>query len=440
MNATKYDAIIIGAGAAGLAAGATLAEAGRRVVILEARERIGGRIWTHRASLEHGGPLAIELGAEFIHGLPEATWSLVRAANLRSYELGGASLWYANGRLGVAGERHWDTEQVLHDMMQWLALQPAGTDLSFAEYLQIAGVEASAAQSASNYVEGFNAADKNRVSVAALVKQQRAEEAIDTDRLFRLDPAYSDIPSYLAGRFARAGGELRLNAAAVHIAWQRGGVAVRTQGESGPAELHASRSLITVPLGVLQAKAIEFLPCPGAILAEANRLLMGDVMRLVLVFKEKFWNEHPSMSFLFTPSESPATWWTPMPHETPTLTAWAGGPKAASLLRLITADGDAGDLLDQALSTLATVFGLSPADLRGKLSSWHVHDWRRDPFARGAYSYVPVGAADAPGKMCVPVEDTLYFAGEHTDTSGHWGTVHAALATGVAAARQILGS
>ena len=121
------------------------------------------------------------------------------------------------------------------------------------------------------------------------------------------------------------------------------------------------------------------------------------------------------------------------------LTAWVGGPKAVSLLQLITPDGNAGALRDQALSTLARVFDLPLGDIRNRLLSWHLHDWQRDPYSRGAYSYVPVNALDAPGEMRGPVEDTLYFAGEHTDTSGHWGTVHAALATGMATARQLLG-
>jgi monoamine oxidase len=125
-----------------------------------------------------------------------------------------------------------------------------------------------------------------------------------------------------------------------------------------------------------------------------------------------------------------------MPHETAMLTAWAGGPKATALWGLAKADGDAGALLEQALSTLARIFGL--ADIRSRLVSWHLHDWQRDPYSRGAYSYVPAGAMDAPGQMRRPVDDTLYFAGEHTDTSGHWGTVHAALATGMAAAQQLL--
>jgi monoamine oxidase len=439
MNATKYDVIVIGAGAAGLVAGRALAEAGWRVVILEARDRIGGRIWTRRVPLASGGSLAVELGAEFIHGLPEESWSIIRAANLGTHELAGTSLSYSNGRLHAGSEQYRGTERLLENMMQWLARQPSGADMSFAEYRKLAGVEWSAGQAAANYVEGFNAADQNRISVAALVKQQRAEEAIDTDRLFRLDGAYADIPTYLAERFVGAGGELKLSAPVTKITWRRGEVGVQFQDAGGVSQLRANRALITVPLGVLQAEVIEFVPRPSAVLRQANRLVMGEAMRLILVFKEKFWSEHSDLSFLFTPSERPSTWWTSMPLETPVLTAWAGGPKAASLLRLITSDGNAGALLDQALGALARVFALPLPDIRNRLLSWHLHDWQRDPYSRGAYSYVPVNALDAPDEMRGPVEDTLYFAGEHTDTSGHWGTVHAALATGMAAAHQLLG-
>jgi monoamine oxidase len=439
MNTTKYDVVVIGAGVAGLMAGRALAHAGRRVIVIEARDRIGGRIWTRHVSLP-GGAIPVELGAEFIHGLPPETWSLIREASLSTSELEGTSLYYTDGRLQGGGAQHHDAEHVLDDMMQWKERQQNGADLPFAEYLKAAGVKGPAAQAASNYVEGFNAADQNRISVAALVKQQRAEEAINTDRLFRLDAGYARIPEYLAQQFLGAGGELKLNAAATKISWQHGDVAVQLQADGGDFQLRAKQALITVPLGVLQADAIEFVPRPNAVLEQANRLAMGEVLRLTLVFKEKFWLKYSDFSFLFTPSEKPSTWWTPMPHETPMLTAWAGGPKAAALLRLVKPDGDAAALLEQALSTLARVFGLPLADIRGPLVSWHLHDWQRDRYSRGAYSYVPAGATDAPEQMRGPVEDTLYFAGEHTDTSGHWGTVHAALATGTAAALQILGA
>ena len=226
-----------------------------------------------------------------------------------------------------------------------------------------------------------------------------------------------------------------LGTAAKRIAWRQRAVEIAF-GAGADKTIHAAQAVVTLPLGVLQADTIEWLPRP-AVLSHAQRLVMGAALHLGLVFKEKWWNA--PLGFLYAPSESPATWWTPMPHESPVLVGWAGGPRAESLLRLVTPQGDAGALVERCLGTLSTIFGMPFSDVKQQLASVHLHDWQRDPYTRGGYSYVPVGALDAPEQLRRPVEDTLYFAGEHTDTAGHWGTVHAALATGAAAARQVLG-
>jgi monoamine oxidase len=430
---TRYDVLIVGAGVAGLNAARLLAQAGRRVAVLEARNRIGGRIWTLPISLGNTPrPIPVELGAEFVHGLPPETWSLIEEAALRTYEVAGSSLRFDGSRLITADIQQGRAERVMEDMRQWIAKQVS--DLSFLDYLKGRSLDPLTARAASNYVESFNAADQKRISVAALAKQQAAEDAIAADRLFRVEAGYTALPDFLAARMIAAGGELMLDAPVKKISWTRGAVTAEVSG--GP-QYHAVRVVITVPLGVLQAGMIEFVPRPADVLFHANRLAMGPVVRVVLVFKRKFWSE--DLSFLFAPTELPPTWWTPMPQEAPTLTGWVGGPKAAGLLRLLTAEGDAGALLDQCLTTLGKIFARSSADIRQMLSSWHMHDWQSDDYARGAYSYVPVGALDAPEKMSQPVEDTLHFAGEHTDRSGNWGTVHAALASGATAARQVLG-
>jgi hypothetical protein len=178
---------------------------------------------------------------------------------------------------------------------------------------------------------------------------------------------------------------------------------------------------------------------------------MGEVVRVVLLFRERFWRgafapsipedarrKLADLSFLFMPAEMPPTWWTPNPTPTPMLTAWIGGPKATALRRSIAADGDPLALPRRCIATLARVFERSFAELQSLLVSWHVHDWSADPYSLGAYSYVPAGALDAPAKLAEPVADTLYFAGEHTDVTGHWGTVHAAIGTGMRAAEQML--
>ena len=437
MTSTDYDVLVIGAGVAGLHAGRLLAEAGKRVAIVEARDRIGGRIWTQPIALgDSQFPIAVELGAEFVHGLPPETWALIKQAALSTFEIDGSVLRFDGSRLMAATQQQGPAENALQEMSQWLQKQPSGSDLSFAEYLEVQALDPLTARAAGNRVESFNAADQHRISVASLVKQQAAEDAIGADRLFRLEAGYAAIPNFLAEKFIAAGGTLILEAPVKKIVWKRSAVSVETTHAGGDFRLHSNRAVITVPLGVLQARSIEFVPRPADVLHHAERLKMGAALHLTLAFKQKFWD--PNLSFLFAPTESPPTWWTPMPHEAPLLTAWAGGPKAESLLKLITADGDASALRDRSLATLAKVFALPQSDIRNMLSSWHVHNWQSDAYALGAYSYVPVGALDAPGNMRIPVDDTLYFAGEHTDVAGHWGTVHAALAAGAGVADQVL--
>jgi monoamine oxidase len=422
---------------AGLHAGRLLAEAGKRVAIVEARDRIGGRIWTQPiAPGDSQLPIAVELGAEFVHGLPPETWALIKQAALSTFEIDGSVLRFDGTRLMAATEQQGPAENALQEMSQWLQKQPSGSDLSFAEYLAGQALDPLTARAAGNRVESFNAADQQRISVASLVKQQAAEDAIGADRLFRLEAGYAALPNFLAEKFIAAGGTLILEAPVKKIVWKRSAVSVETTRAGGDFHFHSNRAVITVPLGVLQARSIEFVPRPADVLLHADRLKMGAALHLTLVFKQKFWD--PNLSFLFAPTESPATWWTPMPHEAPLLTAWAGGPKAELLLKLITADGDASALRDRGLATLAKIFALPLSDIRDVLSSWHMHNWQSDAYALGAYSYVPVGALDAPGNMRIPVEDTLYFAGEHTDVAGHWGTVHAALAAGAGVADQVL--
>jgi monoamine oxidase len=438
MRNPSYDVVVIGAGASGLNAGRLLAQAGKRVVLLEARARIGGRILTlARPSKNSSRPIPIELGAEFVHGLPVASWSLLRQAALETYELAGSSFWYSAGRLVAGNEQLGHAERVLETMADTV-LQAGFEDVSFADYLQGLSVDSMSAQAARNYVEGFNAADQRRISVVSLAKQQRAEDALSADRLFRVEAGYAALPDFLARQFQDAGGELLLGAEVTRIAWRRGEVSVQADQTDGVRSFRAERALITVPLSVLQARRIEFDPPPAETLRQANRLAMGPVMRMVFVFERKLWD--PSLSFLIAPTELPSAWWSPMPHEAPTLVAWAGGPRAEALLRLVTSEGDAGALRDRCLSSLATMLGRTLDELTAQLSSWHFHNWQTDPFALGAYSYVPAGALDAPGRLQCPVEDTLYFAGEHTDNTSNWGTVHAALATGESAALKILGA
>jgi monoamine oxidase len=453
LSRAAHDVLIVGAGAAGLAAGRLLAEAGKRVALVEARTRVGGRIWTQHLASNAAPPFPVELGAEFVHGLPRTTWALIEEADLKSVELEGTQLCHVAGRLSAhAPQQHAAYVELERMTERWNAGQWQDRDFPFSEYLRHEVTDASTAEAAAAYVEGFNAADRHRISVGALARQQRAEDLIEGDRLFHVEGGYDAIPIFLADRFTRAGGSLLLGRRVHEVVWRRGAVALHARGPAGEGvELRADRALITVPLGVLQAGTIGFTPRPKEILTQAHRLVMGPVVRTTLIFKDRFWiegnrsgklrvleSELQQLSFLFSPADLPATWWTPMPRDFPMITGWVGGPKAAALRSEIASRADSPSLLKQCLNTLAKIFELPPVELEKRLLSCHAHDWQADEFTRGAYSYVPAGALDAPHRMTRPVENTLFFAGEHTDIEGHWGTVHAALQTGLRAAHQLL--
>jgi monoamine oxidase len=449
-----FDIIIVGAGMAGLTAGRVLAASGQRVGIIEARHRVGGRICT--THVDHGAgrlDVPVELGAEFVHGLPPETWSLISEAKLASYEIDGVEMCSSGGALQI--HRHNDGGiSVLEHMLAWEATLAPDSDLTFEAYLKSIAIDQAARTRAVEYVEGFNAADSAVISVKALAIQQRAEDAIDSGRLFKLVHGYDGLPRFLAQRIESAGGKILLGSVAQRISWQRGAVSVRAVDQRGNGFALASRrALVCVPLGVLQANAIEFTPDPGAILVQARRLAMGPVMRMTLLFRSRFWaaGELPTrsaevragldrLSFLFTHGALPSTWWTPMPDTAAMITAWVGGTKVALIESAPGTTMKPEALLNRCLATLGNALGVSTTDLQQLLLSWHCHDWHADPYAHGAYSYVPAGAIDASAKLTEPVEDTLYFAGEHTDVTGHWGTVHAAVRSGLRAVAQLQGS
>jgi monoamine oxidase len=423
-----------------------LAAAGVRVAVLEARNRIGGRISTHHETVPGFGDVPVEVGAEFIHGLPPASWNLIREARLDTYELGGSQLCFDDSQLQACRQEHGQSFEILDAMGHWLRSQPARTDLTFADYVRVNHIQPESAERAAAYVEGFNASDRNIVGVASLARQQQAEDLIQGDRIFHINGGYEVLPRFLCREFIALGGTVWLNRPVSTIRWQPGRILVSGRGPAGERfDLTANQLLTTLPLGVLQADAVEFQPPLPQLAEELSRMVMGCAVRVSLVFKSRFWCEsellgaHPSiaeqldsLSFLFARDTHWPTWWTAAPNSAPVMTAWAAGPKAIKL--------GADRLTDLALSDLGRVFKLSESQLRERLVSTHCHDWQADPYARGAYSYVAAGGLDASEHMTRPYADSLFFAGEHTDVEGHWGTVHAALNSGLRAARQMLQS
>jgi monoamine oxidase len=440
-----YDVLIIGAGAAGLAAASALSARGLSLAILEARDRIGGRMFTIRPS---GSLLPVELGAEFVHGCAPETFGLAQAAGLTLCERDGATWSSAGGQLTALDDENNGDEgigTILQALNNW-----QGEDRSFQSFINERFSDrrwAEARRSASGYVEGFDAAEPDQVSVRWLAQSEAALASIDGGRSFLLVDGYDRLLWHLRMGLHPERTALLLNTVVQTIEWSRGHIEVTARSALGTAleAFTARAAVITLPLGVLAAPpeapgAVRFSPDLPGKRAAIERLAMGHTVKVVLRFRETFW-EHGAqelprlerLSFLFSDDEVMPTWWTSHPLLTPTLTGWAGGPRAAKLARQ-TDEAIAG----QALEALARVLHVRRGALEARLEAWHLHNWSADLYACGAYSYVRAGGMDAPGQLGAPVEDTLFFAGEATNTDGFTGLVHGALVTGTRAAHEII--
>ena len=437
MRNIDCDVLIIGAGVAGLSALNELSRQGVRAVCVEARDRIGGRIFT---IADPYSPVPIELGAEFIHGRPPETWDLVRPAKLAVYDCEEHSVHVRNGKVDGHSDA-WEQVEQITDEMKGVA--STGADPSFFEFIQGVRQPQSAKRLATSYVEGFNAAHKERISVASLAQDAEAAEKIDGDRTFRIASGYKAIPEFLLATSAESDSRVRLNSVVTAVHWRPGHARVeaRSRLTDTTLQMESRCIIVTVPLGVLAARQNEigqivFNPVPIDVMNALEALEFGNVTRLVLRFKVAWWENHDHLSdagFWLSEERFFPTWWNTLPMRTPILTGWSAGPHTDELLGQSKAF-----VVSRALGDLARISGMAPGDLQEQLESVHFHDWRADPFSRGAYSYVRAGSFRNRAALELPVENTLFFAGEATELNGHGGTVHGARATGHRAARQVL--
>jgi len=438
------DVLIIGAGAAGLSAAIELSRAGLRVEILEARDRVGGRIFTrHDPTLNH----SIELGAEFVHGLAPEIWLPVQQHNLKVTEVDG-DMWCAiDGKLQPC-DFFAQADEILSAMDDEF-VDSNKPDESFLDFLNRRFPGESheeAKQWATGYVSGFNAADPALVSVRWLVDSRRADEKIEGERAFHIAGGYQRVLNIFTEELRALNIRVHLNTIVRRVGWSAGSVELVTRNQLQESRFTGVRALITLPLGVLQTpNLVRFQPKLPARKQDAlEKLAMGKVVRVTLCFCERFWQDlHgtsdsrslANLSFLFSRDNFFPTWWTQMPEALPIITGWAPAKLAEGLAGM---SKDA--VIDKAVQSLSSLLQVERSEIQSQLGAAYFHDWDSDPFSQGAYSYVKAGGEGCQRTLGSPVSNTLFFAGEATDTSGHNGTVHGAIASGQRAAREILKS
>jgi monoamine oxidase len=433
----RTDVVIIGAGVAGLAAARQLREKGVRFVVLEARSRIGGRILT---AWHPGSPLPIELGAEFLHGDAPETRAIVDAAGLRVVDICGDRYRAAHGRLSKTEDFWGRIDRILgqadarrtpdRPLAALFAERPGGS--RFAEDRTLA----------RQFVEGFHAAELDRISERAVAEGGNPGADETEQRMGRLVDAYDRVPGWLAEPL---GPTLRLRHIVTAVDWKPGRVQVAARSPGGMAEIVARAAIVSLPIsllheGVRGRGAVAFSPgLPSATREAASRTAMGHVTRigvlldrpLAEIVGERRRGKLGSAAFLFAPGEAVSVWWSQYPLRSGLMIGWAGGPAAMALL------SEPRLLVERAIGSLVSAVGLDRRTIARHLLGTFFHDWQRDPFSRGAYSYPLVGGADAAKTLSRPVGGTIFLAGEATDAEGRNATVHGAIASGKRAASQV---
>ena len=388
---------------------------------------------------ETAGSVAVpvERGAEFIHG---AAAEDVGVAG-RSRVDGGRDRRCDVGR-DARGELQRSDDDDISDVDLFERVAELAADESVETFLRRFDDDPHThadAQRARVFVEGFEAADPALASVRSIAEELHS--GVDSSSA-RPVGSYAPLFAHLVRTCTRAGADLRLNTAVERVVCGAGAVTITARGATGDREMIRARcAIVTVPVGVLQQRApatpLTFEPpLPAAKQMALQRLEMGHAVRVALAFRTPFWERIADGRYrdaaFFRCEGAFNVFWTQLPLRDRTIVAWAGGPRATAL-RDLTAQ----ERIERAREQFGALLG--ERDLvRSEFEAGATHDWSADPFACGAYSYVTTGGGDARAELGAPAGDTLFFAGEATQTDGQGGTVSGAFASGLRAADAII--
>lgn len=410
------DVLVIGAGVAGLAAARELAAASLKVVVLEARDRVGGRIWTDTSL---GAP--IDMGAAWIHG--HKGNPLVALAGEMKLETRASSwdrvdLHDADGAAIGKGTRERAEKQFARNLRE--AIKGAAKQDRDAPLGSLVAREAPRAASDRRLFDWF-------------ARLHALDLGEDLDRISSLhgddDDEFPGDDLALVGGYGglveglKQGLDIRLSHEVSSVELGKLAATVRTS----QGLFQAKRVLVTLPLGVLKAGSVQFAPAlPRAKQQAIKALGMGRFAKLAMAFPSVSW---PDQDFLGYTGDKGAPVFFNAHRVTgkPILVALAAGSQAASLQ-------DSGNRVEDCLDALGKILGkkIGPP-VRTSVTSW-IHD----PHARGAYCFAAVGSTGKDHEeLARPVNDQIFFAGEATILRSR-GTVHGALASGKREARKIL--
>jgi monoamine oxidase len=417
--------VVVGAGVAGIAAAEGLRRAGYDVRVLEARQRLGGRIHTWRGW--PGSPL--DLGASWIHGYTAGN-PITPIARRSGARLVPSS--YDSGSVHV--ERRLRADGVRPHTRRWARIvgeararmSPGGPDVSLAEAVRrrVAGLGLGASEQDelafylnATYTTEWGA-DPDALS-ARTVDGGKEYGPTGEDAFF--PDGYDRVATYLARHL-----KVDFGVVVRRVVLRDGGVRVETSA----GVIRARAVVVTVPLGVLKHDGIEFVPgLPPRHEQAIDRLGVGVLSKTFLRFEKPFWPVDQDWQEYLGPRHGAwAEWFSSAKAGPPVLVAFHGGHRARAI-----ESADAGDVRSDAVQALRSMFGHRIPDPLATATT----GWSRDRFAHGSYSTNAVGSTRADRvALGQPVAGRIFFAGEATEPD-YGSTVHGAYLTGLRVARQV---
>ncbi len=439
---TQHDVVIIGAGIAGLACAQRLQQAGTDFIVLEAADRIGGRIWTDRTI---GGTRPFEIGALMIHGKRVMTHEWLREFGLHARPLPTTrrARFWRDGR----AERLPLGTNIFHRTIGLRAfyqgaftlpkrmIEYDGPDLSLAEWLARQDALPGARMLVDLLYAHASATDPDAVGVKGPAEEATLAEEEFGYTNFQLVEGYDTL---LERRSAALRDRIRLGTRVTAIRSSSAGVRLETQGPTGEEdEVRAKRAVVTLPLGVLKSDAVTFdPPLPDRKRAAIRAIAYGDAMIILVRFRGGNLVERLG-DFGLLWGEGATSFHRPYvaTRDPPNvLDGFLTGREA--LRRASLSDRE---VLDLTLEELRAI--IPPSAHLGDVDAFRCSRWPVDPFVRGGYSFLPPGGTVQHRRdLAEPVGGVLFFAGEATHSLGEPATVHGAIETGYRAAGEVLGS
>jgi monoamine oxidase len=426
------DVVIVGAGIAGLTAARLLQKAGLAVVVIEARDRVGGRVHTARADGR-----VTDLGASWIHGVTGSPVAAAAAAfGMRTHEftVGGYQVdsrpiaYFSPAGVRLTEEKARAFAEDVHAVDAALVgiIPDSAPHASYRdvtdEALATMGWAPEREQRVREYLE-HRAEEQYGAWIEDLAAHGLDDDSIDGEEVVFPD-GYDALAQGLA-----VGVDMRLEHVVSLVEWHAGGVTVVASG----GIFEAAHAIVTVPVGVLKSADFVIAPAvPEPVAGALSRLTMNAFEKVFLRFPTRFWDDDV---YALRQQGEEGRWWhswydlTALDGE-PTLLTFAAGPAAFA-----TCGWSDAEVAESVLEQLRRIYG----DAVPAPSHITVTRWQDDPYARGSYAFMTPGATTADhDALATPIGGVLHLAGEATWTDDP-ATVPAAMLSGHRAAERVLG-